>query len=650
MSDIASFFRFVLTFLYSITDSYGLSIILLSLLISAFLIPFYYLAFKLEQKEKLLQSKIQPKMKLIALVPDSFTRHKLLQRLYFYYSYSPLYSLRSLSSLLIQIPFFIAAYKALDNFEVLKGISFFFIKDLGQPDMLLAGVNLLPILMTIFNILSAILITSPNSKERKQSYIIAVFFLILLYTSPAALVLYWTMSNLINMLRYFISWLKNNGIKTFFVGTKKALVGLINNPQTSAFLLLVSLYFTINTLALGGGDKYFLTIILISLYLATVVQICNFVRLDYSSQFLFNSMQISFSLKGKGFLAIKVIALIMILFFISFFPYEYERPHYLIAIVTLISICDFKNIKVGLKKCLHKISLPVMAMLFPLMLYIKSNWIYLDAHSLTILCFSLILFSILLPIIAQFFNSKLSFDKTIIISTSFILSAIFLPLVRDITRYSGYLPIDFIVLFAVILFIISLLEKYKKVLILFFMIAFLIIFVLSIPTFIKENVSNKPTAQIPQDLLEMEMKDKPSIYLLMHDSFPHKDLADYLKLESYDGLVEFLKEQGFEIYNVYSLRDSTEGTMSSIFELVRYVPIENLARIWFGDNRVNLLLRSKGYKTGTNRGDLSERDFLSSFFDFSLSIESSTNDNYVLLAILQGRLNSMLFSKTLYRT
>ena len=45
--------------------------------------------------------------------------------------------LRSSFGLLIQVPFFIAAYAYLSHLEVLRGTSFLFIRDLGAPDALL---------------------------------------------------------------------------------------------------------------------------------------------------------------------------------------------------------------------------------------------------------------------------------------------------------------------------------------------------------------------------------------------------------------------------------------------------------------------------------------------------------------------------------
>jgi membrane protein insertase Oxa1/YidC/SpoIIIJ len=178
-------------FLVSITNSYGLAILLISIVISILLLPFYYITGILENREKLIHLKLQPYISKINKIKNSQVRHKHLSELYKSYDYSPIKSLRSLSSLIIQIPVFIVAYKVLSkllaatpplHLSPTADMSFLFIKSLGSQDGLLYGVNLLPILMTVVNIVSVMLMTT-FSKERKQSYVIAVFFLILLYTS-----------------------------------------------------------------------------------------------------------------------------------------------------------------------------------------------------------------------------------------------------------------------------------------------------------------------------------------------------------------------------------------------------------------------------------------------------------------------------------
>ncbi|MBR1402566.1 MAG: hypothetical protein IJ558_14030 [Treponema sp.] len=62
-------------------------------------------------------------------------------------------ALRSSLGLIIQIPFFMAAYSYLSNLTSLKGNDFFFIKDLGTPDNTfqigIFTINVLPIAMTL---------------------------------------------------------------------------------------------------------------------------------------------------------------------------------------------------------------------------------------------------------------------------------------------------------------------------------------------------------------------------------------------------------------------------------------------------------------------------------------------------------------------
>ena len=120
--------------------------------------------------------------------------------------YHPVYALRGSLTLLLEIPFFIAAYHFLSNLGALDGASLGRISDLGRPDALIRSgsisINLLPILMLVFNAASAMLYTDklPN-KNRIPVFLSALVFFILLYRSPAGLVYYWTLNNLFSLIR-----------------------------------------------------------------------------------------------------------------------------------------------------------------------------------------------------------------------------------------------------------------------------------------------------------------------------------------------------------------------------------------------------------------------------------------------------------------
>jgi hypothetical protein len=157
----------------------------------------------------------------------------------------------------------------------------------------------------------------------------------------------------------------------------------------------------------------------------------------------------------------------------------------------------------------------------------------------------------------------------------------------------------------------------------------------------------------------MEMKETPSIFIFMHDSFPHKELADYLKLEHYDDLIDCFKTNGFVIYDVYSLYPLTHFTMPSVFNMQKELEKKIDSHAFTGDTKTNFLLQKNGYKTGmVLHGHWVNlfRD-LNYFYDFSIDsqnnianktdvINKAINDkkysNYVLLSIAKGFLNSVL--------
>ena len=198
-------FEILFLFNYSITHSYGLSIILLSLEFTILLIPLYRLASIWQGYENNIQQKMSLDLAGINHRYKGSKKDYLMMRTYKIHHYNPIYSLRSSLALLIQIPFFFSAYLFLSHNHNLQGISFLFINDLGKEDNILNGVNLLPLIMTLFNVISGIIYNlSKENKNSKQIFILAILFLVLLYKSPAGLVLYWTMNNLFSLIKYYL--------------------------------------------------------------------------------------------------------------------------------------------------------------------------------------------------------------------------------------------------------------------------------------------------------------------------------------------------------------------------------------------------------------------------------------------------------------
>jgi len=196
------------TFLLSqkLFNENGISIIFISFTISVLCLPLYAVAEKWQQLERDTGKKLKPKYDKIKKVFKDDEQYMILSTYYRQNHYHPIYALRSSFGLLIQIPFFIAAYLYILNLEEIKNIPFLFIKDLSAPDALFSiggfTVNLLPVVMTLINIFAGVIyVKGLPVRDQIQVYGMAGMFLILLYNSPSALALYWTMNNIFSLFK-----------------------------------------------------------------------------------------------------------------------------------------------------------------------------------------------------------------------------------------------------------------------------------------------------------------------------------------------------------------------------------------------------------------------------------------------------------------
>ena len=180
---------FLLDWLFGIAKSYGLSIIILSLLVNIFLLKIFILTDKKAEFEAERKKRLDSRIKAWKSVYKKAKLFAFTQTLYRQNRYHPIYALSALGGLAVQIPFFYAMYFVVKNADI-KGVSFLWISDLSAPDLIL-GVHLLPILMTIISLVN-VWIVAKDKGARVQGAMIALIFLVLLYQMPSALVLYWT--------------------------------------------------------------------------------------------------------------------------------------------------------------------------------------------------------------------------------------------------------------------------------------------------------------------------------------------------------------------------------------------------------------------------------------------------------------------------
>ncbi len=197
-------------FSFLVLENLGAAIIPLSLAINLLLLPLYKRADAITNQEQEIQKKMASGIAHIKKTFKGDERYMMLQTFYRQNGYKPIYSLRSSIPLLLQVPFFIAAYHFLSNYTGLEGTRFLFLSDLGKPDQLLNigghTINVLPIAMTLINIISSMIYTKGKPmKDKIQLHAMALIFLFLLYNSPSGLVFYWTLNNVFSLFKNLVA-------------------------------------------------------------------------------------------------------------------------------------------------------------------------------------------------------------------------------------------------------------------------------------------------------------------------------------------------------------------------------------------------------------------------------------------------------------
>ncbi len=187
--------------------NYGVAIILLTILVR---ILFWPLTHKSTVGMKKMQE-LQPKMKeLQAKFKDNPQR--LQQETFALYREAKVNPMSSCLPMLIQIPVFIALFNVLRSAVELRYAPFLWIGDLSEPEGLFAaylpfgGLNVLPILMALSTGLQSAFTpsTGDKSQQRMMMIFMPVMMLVMFYSFPSALSLYWFLSNLFSIVQMWI--------------------------------------------------------------------------------------------------------------------------------------------------------------------------------------------------------------------------------------------------------------------------------------------------------------------------------------------------------------------------------------------------------------------------------------------------------------
>ena len=227
-------------------SGYATSLFFLSLIINFISLPLYNIAESWQAKERAIQEKMKPMIDNIKAVYKGDQRYLLIRTCQRINGYKTIYAFRGTLGLLIQIPFFLAAYNFIHNLSGLQLGSFLFIKDFSKPDGILnignISFNILPFIMTLFSLLAGLVYSKKlRFKESLPLYIVSLIFLVLLYNSPSGLVFYWTLNCLFSLIKNIV--IEYKLYKVFVVNKNKILkcYNVFFIILTIIFLLLVSL-------------------------------------------------------------------------------------------------------------------------------------------------------------------------------------------------------------------------------------------------------------------------------------------------------------------------------------------------------------------------------------------------------------------------
>ena len=237
----------IIFYLFNIVfkSSYAVSLFFLSLCINFLSLPLYNIVESWQDKERAIQDKMKPMIDNIKAVYKGDQRYLLIRACQRINGYKTIYAFRGTFGLLIQIPFFMAAYNFVHSLTGLNGISFLFIKDLSKPDALInignISINLLPFIMTLFSLLAGFVYTIKlKFKDSLPLYIVSLIFLVLLYNSPSGLLFYWTINCIFSFIKNIIIEFK---LYSIFIINKYRILKFYNIffiIITALFILLIS--------------------------------------------------------------------------------------------------------------------------------------------------------------------------------------------------------------------------------------------------------------------------------------------------------------------------------------------------------------------------------------------------------------------------
>lgn len=218
---------FLLNAIVMVVPQWGLAVMVLSVLVGVLMRPLSKIADRLQDQVHEIDARLAPTLADIKKNYKGAEQSEKILEMYKTEEVHPLYSLKSLMGVFVVIPVFIGAFDMLAENIHLSGESFLWIADLSHSDAFLqlpfhlpffgGYLNLLPFIMTGFSFVASKIHKHPamdsvqQRKHARNLVLMSLGFLILFYTFPAGMVLYWTTNNLISVIKTLWKRRKLNG-------------------------------------------------------------------------------------------------------------------------------------------------------------------------------------------------------------------------------------------------------------------------------------------------------------------------------------------------------------------------------------------------------------------------------------------------------
>jgi YidC/Oxa1 family membrane protein insertase len=201
-----------ITYLYKLTGSYGLAIILFTIVIYSLFFPLKWRSSKAMKKAQKLAPRMKELQEKLKGMKQNDPRMKELQmeQLRLMKEGNPL---GGCLPLLIQMPFLFALYRAITISLDFRQASFLWIPDLSAAEPYF--IHILPILMTGTMVVLQLVTPAPSADplQRKMMAIgMPLFMLYILWSAPSGLVLYWLVGNIVGFTQQFLinRWTKTD--------------------------------------------------------------------------------------------------------------------------------------------------------------------------------------------------------------------------------------------------------------------------------------------------------------------------------------------------------------------------------------------------------------------------------------------------------